>query len=94
MKNACRFILLLVISVLTLAGCTEEEPIAISAGQGEMAGEVTADSVILQSRLTTGSRLLNGDLPGAAGVARFEVDTSPDFADPILTAWLNGDSGA
>ena len=88
MKNACRFILLLVISVLTLAGCTEEEPIAISAGQGEMAGEVTADSVILQSRLTTGSRLLNGDLPGAAGVARFEVDTSPDFADPILTAWL------
>ena len=88
MKNARPFIVLLVIATLALVGCTEEEPIAITTGQGEMAGEVTAHSVILQSRLTTGSRLVDGDLPGAAGVARFEVDTSPDFTSPIQTAWL------
>ena len=42
--------------------------------QGEMAGEVTADSVLLQSRLTAipGPQLdANGDVPGAAGVACF-----------------------
>ena len=34
-------------------------------GQGEMAGEVTATSVILQSRLTRSTALVEGDLPAA-----------------------------
>ncbi len=78
----------MVVAPLALGGCTRDEPIAITAGQGEMSGEVTATSVILQSRLTTGSGLVDGDLPGAEGIARFEVDTSPAFTSPILTAWL------
>ena len=60
----------------------------IHNGQGEMAGEVTATSVILQSRLTRGAALVDGDLPGSPGVARFELSAAEDFADPRLTEWM------
>lgn len=53
-----------------------------------MAGEVTTEGVILQSRLTAGVEMVDGDLPGAEGVARFEVATSPEFTDPVMTEWL------
>ncbi|MCH9023410.1 MAG: alkaline phosphatase D family protein [Planctomycetes bacterium] len=59
-------------------------------GQGEMAGEVTADSVILQSRLTVGDRLVDGDLGGFEGVGRFEIDTTSEFENPVRTAWVRG----
>ena len=61
----------------------------IAHAQGEMAGEVTVDSVILQSRLTAGCRRLYFDAPGTAGVARFEVATTPDFGEPIRTGWIS-----
>lgn len=57
----------------------------LTNGQGEMAGEVTADSVILQSRLTDGSRLVDGDLPGAPGLGKFELATDEQFTDSRLT---------
>ena len=58
-------------------------------GQGEMAGEVTETSVILQSRLTQGRALVDGDLPGSPGVARFELSAAADFADPRVTEWMS-----
>ena len=60
----------------------------LSIGQGVMAGEVTATGVILQSRLTRGTALVDGDLPGSPGVARFELSAAEDFADPMLTEWM------
>ena len=74
-----------------LAGCggPAPDPITITNGQGEMAGEVTADSVILQSRLTTMDGLVDGDVAGAPGTARFELAPSDDFADSTTTAWLD-----
>jgi len=60
----------------------------MSNGQGEMAGEATATSVILQSRLTLGGGLLDGDLAGVAGTARFEIATTSEFADPFESDWL------
>jgi alkaline phosphatase/alkaline phosphatase D len=74
-----------------LAACAAEpapEPITITNGQGEIAGEVTADSVILQSRLTTEAVIVDGDVPGAPGVARFELASSSDFADVSESPWL------
>ena len=56
----------------------------IDHGQGEMAGEVTSRSVILQSRLT----LKDDPLVGVAGVARFEISAASDFHDSQLTKWL------
>ena len=55
-----------------------------------MAGEVTHDSVILQTRLTGG--LTSNDVVGADGVCRFEVSSSDDFHSPIVTDWLNARS--
>ena len=73
--------------VLT-GGCADVGLPDITNGQGEIAGEVTTTSVILQSRLTVGSELVEGDLPGAPGTARFEVATTSGFADSFASDWL------
>jgi len=48
-----------------VGACAREELIRITNGQGEIAGEVTTSSVILQSRLTVGRELIDGDLKKA-----------------------------
>ena len=65
---------------------------AIDHGQGEMAGRVTETSVILQSRLTQGRTLINGDLPGIQGIARFEIADNPEFKKTHKTRWMNSSS--
>ena len=40
------------------------------AGMGMMAGEVTDTSALVQIRLSEGTELVDGDLPGAWGVGR------------------------
>ena len=55
---------------------------------GEMAGEVSADGVILQSRLTSRETLVEGDVPGTAGVARFEIADQGGFEGARFTDWL------
>ena len=79
------------IATIALAACGGAEPveIAMTNGQGEIAGEVTATSVILQTRLTSKAGWVDGDLPGVDGIARFELATSADFADTITTDWLS-----
>jgi alkaline phosphatase/alkaline phosphatase D len=79
-----------------VTGCAPEPPTGpvanaasvVMNGQGEMAGEVTATSVILQSRLTSVNRLVDGDVAGAPGVAQFEIATAEDFANVEQTEWL------
>jgi len=61
--------------------------------QGEMAGEVTQTTVILQSRLTASPGPEDGDVPGAAGWGKFEVADSADFSQPNETEWLEAKAG-
>ena len=86
------------LSALLLCGITAALPAAdIQHAQGELAGEVTATSVLLQSRLTAipGPELdADGDIPGAAGVACFEWSVSPDFAGAKRTPWLKAEAGS
>ena len=56
--------------------------------QGEMCGEVTGTSVILQSRLTAGAVDAAGDVPGAEGFARFEIADNADFKNATRTGWI------
>ncbi len=80
------------ILVLPLIGCTT----GIGHSQGEMAGEVTRDSVILQSRLTPSGPmdsfcsipLLPCFVRGTEGVACFEISTDPGFQDAFMTEWI------
>jgi len=65
-----------------------EPPPAIFHAQGEMAGEVTRTSVILQSRLTAANSLVDGDVPGSPGVACFELSTEPGFPHFLRTPWM------
>ncbi len=57
----------------------------ISNGQGEQAGEVTKDSVILQSRLTDGTVLVDSDLSGMSGYAQFEISKRKNFNDSTFS---------
>ncbi len=57
----------------------------IYLGQGIMAGEATSSSVILQSRLTASDTLINGDLTGEKGLARFEIDKDSTFDNPLYS---------
>lgn len=65
----------------------------IDHGQGEMAGRVTDTTAILQSRLTQGKTLIDGDLPGSEGVARFELATNPNFEKARRTQWIKASPG-
>ena len=56
--------------------------------QGEMAGEATDQSVILQSRLTEVKLNKEGDAPGTAGTACFEIADNPRMKRPRHTPWL------
>ncbi|MCA9100722.1 MAG: alkaline phosphatase D family protein [Planctomycetales bacterium] len=55
--------------------------------QGEMAGEVTQSSAILQSRLTATELADDGDVPGVEGWGAFEISRRVDFADGLMTEW-------
>jgi len=61
---------------------------SVGHGQGEMAGRATETSAIFQSRLTQGTTLIDGDLPGSPGVARFELATNPEFKKSRKTRWI------
>ncbi|MCP4046965.1 MAG: alkaline phosphatase [Gammaproteobacteria bacterium] len=53
-----------------------------------MAGEATATSVILQARLTREKELIQGYLPGQAGLVRFEIDTDPAFQNSSISGQI------
>ena len=69
----------------------------IHHAQGEMAGEVTATSVLLQTRLTAiaGPELdAYGDVPGVDGTACFEFDTTADFRNVQRTKWQTAEAAS
>jgi alkaline phosphatase/alkaline phosphatase D len=47
--------------------------------------------VILQTRLASTDVPIDGDVPGAKGVGRFEIGPSSDFKDARRTPWLTAD---
>ena len=55
---------------------------------GEMAGELTHNSVILQSRLSTADSLVDGGLPGARGYGQFEWSKNKDFSGSQKSPWF------
>ncbi len=61
-------------------------------GQGQMAGEVTETTVILQSRLTASDQLIDGDVAGVKGWGQFEVAENGDFSGSFKTAWVEAAS--
>lgn len=85
-KNPC--ISTVTFFILTLFCGSQETSFPIIHAQGEMAGEVTQNSVILQSRLTSGNRLVDGDLSGSPGFSCFEIAISVDFKQSFKTVWI------
>lgn len=68
-----------------IAGLSAAE---IHLAQGQLAGEVTEQSAILQARLTAVPQPAEGKIPGIAGIGRFEVSANPDFKEARTTPWL------
>ena len=66
------------------------DKLSVFLGQGQMCGEVSQTSAILQSRLTSAATLdTTGDLPGASGIGRFELATNPNFTNSFYTKWIH-----
>jgi alkaline phosphatase D len=77
--------------VLTiLFSCTEKPKIYLA--QGLMAGEATDSSVILQSRLAATDTLVDGDIPGIHGMARFGISQKSSLDASIFSDWIFADS--
>jgi len=83
MKNS---VILILSAVLRAAAATTAAP--LFHAQGELAGEPTQTSIILQSRLTATDGLKDGDVPGAPGFAYFELSLTADFREAVRTEWL------
>ncbi len=56
--------------------------------QGEMAGEVTQESAILQARLTVDGRVRGADVEGRVGLGAFALSTEEDLEDAFRTRWM------
>jgi alkaline phosphatase D len=67
-------------------GCQQKRQIFLA--QGVMAGEATETSIILQSRLTATDTLLEGDIAGIEGVARFELSKNTEFDSLSFSPWI------
>lgn len=80
---------LLLLSLLTILFIPQISTAQIALGQGHIVGEVTLSSAILQARLTRGTKLVNGDLPGHKGIGRFQLSESETFTDPFYSSWTN-----
>jgi alkaline phosphatase D len=77
----------ILILVLLNVSCTP--PVQdIFLGQGIMSGEATSSSIILQSRLTVGDTLINGDLPGKPGTGIFQIAEGSNFGNPISSTLI------
>ena len=82
LKYACLLFSGMVLLTSTSLGAEE-----VYRVQGEMTGEVTSNSAIVQTRLTAVDRNVNGDVLGAAGVARFEYAADRSFQSSQMTPW-------
>ena len=61
--------------ILRLMGTESGKPLPpVYAAQGVMVGEVTAESALVQLRLTASDKLVERDVPGAAGFVRFVLN--------------------
>jgi len=67
---------------------------ALALGQGVIVAEPTHTSATLQARLTDGTMLVNDDLDGLAGVARFELSEGADFHAVRSSRWLRASPDA
>jgi hypothetical protein len=55
--------------------------------QGEMAGEVSQNAVILQARLTEDGKVRSGDVKGCPGIGAFVLSNDQGFAHAFRTRW-------
>ncbi|MDW7692358.1 alkaline phosphatase D family protein [Flammeovirgaceae bacterium SG7u.111] len=53
-----------------------------------LAGEPQVDAILLQARLVASDTLIDNDLPGREGFARFELSTDADFKQSKQSSWM------
>ncbi len=88
-KRAIRPVLAVIALCLVPAprALADEPPSIPLAGMGAMVGEVTASGALVQVRLTQTDKLVDGDVPGAAGVVDFTLRPTSTEADQPADAF-------
>lgn len=97
MQQPLQLIRSLAIVTLLAGRCWAGDAAEVHHAQGELVGEITSSTALLQSRLTAiaGPVLADeGDVPGIAGMACFEWSTAEDFADAERTDWQAADAAS
>jgi alkaline phosphatase/alkaline phosphatase D len=56
--------------------------------QGEMTGEVTQETAILQARLTGDGKIRLFDVEGRSGIGAFALSTTEDLKNAVRTRWM------
>jgi len=56
---------------------------AVHAGQGILVGGVDTDHALMQVRLTKTDKLVDGDVPGAAGIVEFTLQAEGETGEPM-----------
>ena len=79
--------------LIDISGIVGSNKSNIGHAQGEMAGAVTANSVILQSRLSKGDKAVEREVVGSQGVGCFEIATDKNFRDSFRTKWIEAVEG-
>ncbi|MEM7373046.1 MAG: alkaline phosphatase D family protein [Bacteroidota bacterium] len=91
MKSTITHYILLTIAGCVLSSCSTQnnKKGSLFLAQGIMAGEVTDQSAILQTRITSVPNFEEGDVPGAIGVVRFHYGTRSEMDDSWQeTVWI------
>ena len=74
---------MLLVETPQLAKSAEQTPAGPLAGMGIMVGEVTPHTALVQVRLTKTNKLLNGDVPGVAGIVEFVLSEAGASSDRL-----------
>jgi alkaline phosphatase D len=93
-QAAAHNLLASIVASLSFAFAAVHATDGVYNAQGEMSGEVTDTSVLLQTRLTAipGPELdSDGDVRGESGLAMFEWSESEDFSSFTKSGWLKAE---
>ena len=83
-----RLLVIVGLSLLCFPGCIKKSSNVpgsqpVLAGMGIMVGEVTSGAAHVQVRLTTATELVDGDVPGVAGVVEFTLKAADGSGEKI-----------
>ncbi len=83
------YLFCIIIIAFELISCTTDniKTIEVDSNYVLLSGELNSKSIILQCRFASTETLMNNDIPGQKGIARFQLAKDSSFIDKIESNW-------